>query len=181
MPARRSRVRGPALMAAAAFAGHQLRYLLAPADASEAADHAYLPFASGLVVLLFALAAGELALRVAVARADGRSEAEPRGLPLTWLVASAGLVAIFAGQELVESLLSGGPLVDPLAGGGLSVLPLAVALRGLVPLALRLAGVAVLGAVRRRSRRSRRAGAVPRPPWRAGRPLACVLARNLAG
>src|SRR3954447_16665099 len=154
MPARRSRVRGPALMAAAAFAGHQLRYLLAPADASEAADHAYLPFASGLVVLLFALAAGELALRVAVARADGRSEAEPRAFPVTWLVASAGLVAIFTGQELAETLLSGGPLVDPLAGGGLEALPLALALGALVALALRLAGVAVSAAVRRRTRRS---------------------------
>src|SRR3954462_6616828 len=97
MPACRSRVRGPALMAAAAFALHQLRYLLAPADESEAADHAYLPFASGLVVLLFALAAGELALRVAVARDDGRSEAAPRAFPVAWLLARGGAGAPLPG------------------------------------------------------------------------------------
>src|ERR687888_928259 len=106
MAASRSRVRGPAVMAVAAFALHQLRYLLAPADAAERVEHGYIPLAATLAVLLFAVAAGELAFRVARARDDGAAEAEPRPFPLTWLVASAGLLAIFAAQELTESLLS---------------------------------------------------------------------------
>src|SRR4051794_6394938 len=181
MPASRSRVRGPALMAAAAFALHQLRYLVAPAAGSEPSEHAYIPVAAGVVVLLFALAAGELALRVAGARDDGTGETEPRAFWAVWLVSSAGLVAIFAGQELAEAVLAGGPVVDPLAGGGLWALPLALALGGLVALALRLAGVAVLGAVRPRTRRRPRPGTVTRPRWRPARPAASVLARNLAG
>jgi hypothetical protein len=168
-------------MAVAAFALHQLRYLLAPPGASEAADHAYIPFASGLVVLLFALAAGELALRVAGARDEGRGEAEPRSFQVAWLVSSAGLLAIFVGQELAEALLAGGPLVSPLAGGGLWALPLALALGALVALVLRLAGVAVSAAVRRRTARASRPGTVARPRWRPARPSGSVLARHLAG
>jgi hypothetical protein len=168
-------------MAAAAFALHQLRYLVAPVAGSEPSEHAYIPIAAGVVVLLFAVAAGELALRVAGARDDGTAEAEPRAFWVVWLVSSVGLTAIFAGQELAEALLAGGPVLDPLAGGGLWVLPLALVLGGLVALALRLAGVAVLGAVRRQARRRGRPGAVPRPRWRPAGPAASVLARNLAG
>jgi hypothetical protein len=168
-------------MAAAAFALHQLRYVLAPAGEGGSADHAYVPFAAAVIVMLIALAAGELAMRVAGARDDGTAEADPRSTWAVWLVASAGLVAIFVGQELIESLLGSGHVTDPLAGGGLSVLPLALALGGFVALALRLAGVAVRAAVRRTSRRRQRAGTVLRPRWRATHPAASVLARKLAG
>ncbi len=168
-------------MAAAAFALHQLRYLLAPAGGSESSEHAYIPIAATVVVLLFAVAAGELALRVAGARDEGTAEAEPRAPWAVWLVAAAGLLAIFTGQELIENVLAGGPVVDPLAGGGIWAVPLALMLGGLVALALRLAGVAVLGAVRRRSARSPRPGAVAPPRRRASSPAASVIARYLAG
>src|SRR4051812_49857154 len=130
MPACRSRVRGPALMAVAAFALHQLRYLLAPADAGELSDHAYIPFAATVVVLLFAVAAGELALRVAGARDDGTAEAEPRAFWAVWVVSSAGLTGIFAGQELAEAVLAGGPGGGPVARGGAWGVPPAPGGRG---------------------------------------------------
>jgi hypothetical protein len=168
-------------MAVAAFAVHELRYLIAPPAASEAAEHAYIPFASGLVVLLFALAAGELALRVAGARDEGMGEAAPRAFWVAWLASSAGLAAIFTGQELAEAVLSGGPVVFPLAGGGLWALPLALALGALVALFLRLAGVAVSAALRRRTGRAPRPGVVAKPHWRPAPPIGSVLARHLAG
>jgi hypothetical protein len=180
MPASRSRLRGPALMAVAAFTLHQLRYLLAPADAAERAEHAYIPFIAMLVVLLFALAAGQLALRLAVAREDGDGEAEPRPFWVAWLTSAVALVAIFAGQELLEALLSGGAPADPLAGGGLWALPLALLLGFLVAVALRWAGTVVRAAVRRARRRTR-PGPAPRPVWRPKPPAGSVLARYLAG
>jgi hypothetical protein len=179
MRATRSRVRGPALLAVAAFALHQLRYLLAPAEGAE--PHGYMPFAATLVVVLFAIAAGELALRVAGARDDGAAEAEPRAFWIVWLASSVGLIAIFAVQELTEAALAGGPLGDPLAGGGLLAVPLALVLGALVALALRWAGEAVLEAVRRRPRRRPRPGSAARPVWRPMCPVASVLGRNLAG
>jgi hypothetical protein len=166
-------------MAVAAFALHQLRYLLAPAGDTE--PHAYIPIAATLVVILFAIAAGELALRVAGARDDGAAEAAPRALWITWLVSSAGLIAIFAVQELIEAALAGGPVADPLAGDGLLAVPLALVLGFVVALALRWAGEAVLGAVRLRRRRPPRPGPAARPVWRPVRPIASVLGRNLAG
>jgi hypothetical protein len=181
MPAGRSRLRAPALMAAAALALHQLRYLLAPAEAAERAEHAYVPFAAMLIVLLFALAAGQLSLRVAIARDEGKGEAEPRAFRVVWLTSSAGLVAIFGGQELLEAVLAGGSAGDPLSGGNFVALPLACVLGALVALALRWAGGAVRAAIRRLEARSPRPRPVLRPVWRPGRPPASVLARNLAG
>ncbi len=181
MPASRSRVRGPALLAVAALALHQLRYLLAPADGVEQADHAYIPFAATGVVLLFGLAAGQLALRVAGARDDGEGEAAPRGFALAWLASTIGLVLVFIGQELLESALAGGPVHDPLSGGGLLALPLALVLGALVACALRWAGGVVRAAIRRARRRRVRPGPASPPVWRSARQAASVLARHLAG
>jgi hypothetical protein len=168
-------------MAVAAFALHQLRYLLAPGGTVDQSEHAYVPLVAGAVVLLFAFAAGELAHGVARARDDGAAEGEPPPFRITWLVASGGLLAIFTAQELTEVLLAGGALVDPFAAGGLWALPLSLVLGALVALALSWAGRAVLAAARRHLRRRRRSLAVPRPAWRPPRPASSVLARHLAG
>ena len=168
-------------MVVAAFTLHQLRYLLAPADAAEQADHAYIPFIAMLVVLLFALAAGQLALRVAVARDDGAGEAEPRRFWVAWLTSAVLLVGVFVGQELLEAVLAGGAPENPLAAGGLWALPLALVLGLLVAVLLRWAGAAVRAAVRPVRRRHSRPGAVLRPLWRPAAPAGSVLARNLAG
>jgi hypothetical protein len=168
-------------VAVAAFALHELRYVLAPAQEVATSGHAYVPLVACLVVLLFAIAAGELALGLARARDDGTAEAEPRAFQAIWVVASAGLVAIFAAQELTEAALAGGPVTDPFAGGGLWALPLALLLGGLVAWTLRWAGGAVLTAARRRRRLPRRPGVAGRLPWRPLRPAASVLGRHLAG
>jgi hypothetical protein len=181
MLASRSRLRGPALTAAAALTLHQLRYLLAPDGHVYAAEHAYIPFAVMLAMFLTALAGAELGVRVAQARDDGTGEGEPRPLWQAWLATAAALVAIFVGQELLEALLAGAPAQDPLAGGGLWALPLALVLAGLVALALHLAGVAVRAAARRRSGHRPRPAPALRLTWRPGRAPASVLARNLAG
>jgi prepilin signal peptidase PulO-like enzyme (type II secretory pathway) len=184
MPAGRSKLRAPALMAVAAFALHQLRYVLAPAEPAgglDRPDHAYLPFAATIAALLFAVAAGQLALRLARARDDGAGESVPPSFWLAWLAASAGLVAIFVVQELLESLLGGGAMENPLAGGGLWAVPLAMALAALVALGLRWAGEAVRAAVRQVRRRRLLPGPLSRPVWRPSGPRASVLARHLAG
>jgi len=167
-------------MAVAGFALHQLRYLISPPAASEAAEHAYIPFASGLVVLMFALAAGELALRLAGARDDGTGEAAPPAFWVAWLASSAGLAAIFTAQELAEGVLSGAGAAFPLAGGGLWALPLALGLGALVAVLLRLAGVAVSAAVRRRPRRAPWPAIASRPRRRPAPPTGSLLGRHLA-
>ena len=168
-------------MAVAAFVLHELRYLLAPAKGSEASEHGYIPLAAMLVVFLFALAAGDLAIRVAHARDDGTGEAEARPLPLVWLAASMGLVAIFAVQELTEATLAGAPVALPFAGGGLWALPLALSLGLVVAAGLRWASGAVLAAVRRRRPPRPRPHAPGRPPWRPLLPAGSLLGLNLAG
>jgi len=168
-------------MALAAFLLHELRYVLAPAGAEEGSEHAYIPFAATVVALLVAIAAGQLALRVARARDDGAGESEPGTFGLVWLGASTGLLVVYAGQELLEAVLAGAPPHDPLAGGGLWALPLALVLGGLAAAALRWACRVVVAAARAASKGRRRPGAVQRPLWRPVRPVASLLGRHLAG
>ena len=102
-----------ALMPAAAFAVHQLRYWLAYGDGAGAAlarqGHAYLHSVAPWLVLLLALAAG------AFLRALGRAfsgHVSVRRYTLSfaalWLACAASLIAIYAVQELLESLLMTG-------------------------------------------------------------------------
>ena len=69
---------------------------------------------------------------------DERGRAH-RGRAL-WAIASAGLLAIYIGQELTEGLISSGHALRPatlLAGGGLWALPAAIAVGGLLALVVR--------------------------------------------
>jgi hypothetical protein len=132
-----------ALMPAAAFAVHQLRYWLAYGDGAGAAltrqGHAYLHSLAPWLVLLLALAAG------AFLRALGRAfsgHVSVRRYTLSfaalWLACAASLIAIYAVQELLESLLmTGHPagLAGVFGYGGWWAVPASV-LVGLVVAAL---------------------------------------------
>jgi hypothetical protein len=149
-------LRGAALMPAAALLVHQLRYELAyGGDASRALGaqgHAYLSSLTPWLVLLAALALG--ASLGALGQRWARGDAGPRdggiGAPRhaglrIWLLATLGLFAIYAGQELLEGAFAAGHasgLAAVLGGGGWWALPAALAVGGLLALALRAGAVA---------------------------------------
>jgi len=191
--------RGAALMPAAALLVHQARYELAfGADAPRALaeqGHAYLSSLTPWIVLLAALALGAslgaLAQHWAGGGALGRADrVAPRLAGVrVWLLASAGLIAVFAGQELLEGCLAGGHaagVAAVLGAGGWWALPAALAVGGLLTLALRAGAhveeaVAALAPLRLRLRAGARAAA--RPP-RPAEPRLCTrapLARAAAG
>jgi hypothetical protein len=145
-------LRGAALMPAAALLVHQARYELAfGADAPRALaeqGHAYLSASAPWLVLLAALALG--ASLGALVQRWGRGETGPGSRAprmagvRVWLLASAGLFAIFAGQELLEGWLAGGHAAGAaavLGGGGWWALPAALAVGGLLTLALRAGAI----------------------------------------
>jgi hypothetical protein len=160
-------LRVTALVTVAALALHELRYVIGYGGGSHEAlssqGHAYLPFAGALAGALLAVAGAQLTARLLRARVDER----PPRFGGAWLWASIALVAIYAGQESIEGLVSAGHpdgLAALTAHGGLVALPLAVVLGGLVAAGLRTAGNAVAAAVRRARRQ------LPRPRVRARRP-----------
>jgi hypothetical protein len=148
-------LRGAALMPAAALGVHQLRYELAfGADAPRALaqqGHAYLSSLTPWIVLLAGLALGASLGSLAQRWARGPEAQDAGALSRraagvrVWLLASAALFAIFAGQELMEGLLAGGHaagVAAVLGGGGWWALPAALAVGGLLALVLH-AGVAL--------------------------------------
>ena len=128
-----------ALLPPAAFAVHQLRYLLAYGGGTtlelERTGHNYLHSAVPWIVMLLALVAGQF-LR-ALGRAAARQTSLPRyTLSLTgmWLVCTTVLVAVFATQEFLEGMfITGHPagLVGIFGYGGWWAVP-AAACVGLV-------------------------------------------------
>jgi hypothetical protein len=141
-------LRGAALMPAAALGVHQLRYELAfGADAPRALaqqGHAYLSSLTPWIVLLAALALGASigSLTQRWARGPEAQHALSRRAAgvRVWLLASAALFAIFAGQELLEGMFAGGHaagVAAVLGGGGWWALPAALLVGGLLALALR--------------------------------------------
>jgi hypothetical protein len=193
-------LRGAALMPAAALAVHQARYELAfGADAPRALagqGHAYLSSLGPWLVLLAALALGVWLGALAQRWAGGDAGAAPpeRAAPRlagvrVWLLASAGLLAIFAGQELLEGWLASGHaagLAAVVGGGGWWALPASLVAGGLLALALRAGArieeaLAELAPLRLTLRAGARAVARrARPIAPAMRPLA-PLARAAAG
>jgi len=189
-------LRGAALMPAAALGVHQLRYELAfGADAPRALaqqGHAYLSSLTPWFVLLAALALGASLGALVQRWAGGAAAAEDRrarradGVRV-WLLASVGLVAIFAGQELLEGWLAGGHaagVAAVLGGGGWWALPAALAVGGVLTLALRAGAVvedalAELSPLRLRLRTVAREARRLRPAVPAliaPSPLACAAA-----
>jgi hypothetical protein len=158
--------RGALLLPVAALAVHQLRYLLAfggdaPAALAEQ-GHAYLHGLAPWLVLLAAAGFGAYL---------GRARSEPEPSARLWLEATLGLIAIYAGQELLEGLLASGHpggLAGVLGDGGWLALPSAVLVAAALTLALR-------GAHRLLARLGRSHTARPRP--RPARPPHPVFAQ----
>jgi hypothetical protein len=191
-------LRGAALTPAAVLLVHQLRYELAfGADAPRALaaqGHAYLSSLTPWIVLLAALtlgvSLGALAQRWARGRGADAQPLSPRvALVRVWLVASGALLAIYAGQELLEGTFAAGHAAGVAAvvgGGGWWALPAALAVGGLLALAVRadvvaeqaLAGAGPMRLNLRAALRSVARVALPLAPLRA--PLA-PLARAAAG
>jgi uncharacterized protein YcnI len=153
------RLRGAALFPVAALAVHQLRYELAfgggAGEELAAQGHSYLEGLTLPIVLLVALAAGAFAGRLAGgARGVGRPErrrAPGRPAVRAWLLVALALVAIYAGQETLEGLLSTGHpggLAGVFGDGGWLAIPVALAVAVAVVAILRLAAV-VLARARR--------------------------------
>src|SRR3954447_9241271 len=154
MPRRPSMLRATSLVAVAALALHELRYLIGygggTPEALASQGHSYLPVVSGLAGVLLALALAQLTARVL----RGSGERSPPGFRSAWVLASAALIAIFVAQESLEGLLSSGHpagMAAVAAHGGLVAVPLALALGGLVALGLRGANRLVASAARRRA------------------------------
>lgn len=172
-----------ALLVGAAFAVHQLRFVLAYGDdAGRVLDepgHRYLPFAAAAAAVLLLLAA--LRFARAVARPSPDPQPSRAAMSKLWIEHSSALVAIYIGQEGLEGAFTPGhPVWEH---GGWIVLPLAILFGGLIAALL-------VGADRILVEASRRAAAAPegtRPPpalprhWRVAAVRLNVVARNLAG
>jgi len=128
------------LLLAAVLGLHELRYRLGFDDQASSAlehtGHGYLATAVPFAGLALALGLSWCLLQAAVRPlqdAGGRSMSRRR----FWLLASAALLVIFAGQELVEGWVSPGhpgAAAVLLGAGGWAVVSLALALGGLVTL-----------------------------------------------
>jgi hypothetical protein len=174
---------GVALFPLGAFVVHQLRYQLAfGADASrELADqgHAYLHELTPWIVLAVALGLGGLVARLA--RAWRRGEGDRgmgRRLVALWALASAGLFAIYVGQESLEGLFATGHpagLAGILGDGGVWALPSSVAVGGLLSLLVRGGRALVARVAALRGQRPRIT--VARAPERVLRPDRVALPR----
>ena len=172
---------------------HELRYLLAFGDQTASTlahtGHGYLATAVPLCGLVLAAGLAWCLLQAAVGstRDTGHRAISRQRL---WGLASAALLAIFAGQELVEGWLSSGHpggLTVVFGAGGWTVVPLALAFGGVVTLC---AGIAERA---ERALRQARGSRQPRPLWwvssdrpgvlieRARLCASNLLARHLAG
>jgi hypothetical protein len=122
-----------ALLPPAAFAVHQLRYVLAFGAGAglelQRTGHSYLHSVVPWIVLLIALVAG--GFLYALGRAFAGQTSGPRfslSFSTLWLTCSATLVAIYAGQELLEGFIATGHpagLVGVFGYGGWWSIPVA--------------------------------------------------------
>ena len=103
------RLRGAAFFPLAAYVVHQLRYLLAAGgDAGhelQAQGHAYLSWVTLPITLLAASGAGAFAAHLVVSRAGApvrEAGRLPRRFVAGWAVLAGSLLAVYAGQELLE-------------------------------------------------------------------------------
>jgi hypothetical protein len=161
-------------MPVAALAVHQLRYLLADGSGSgpelARTGHSYLSSLTPWLVLAVAIWLGALVGRLARAWRFAETDSGPPAGRRVWLAASLALVAIYAGQELLEGLLATGHpagLSGVFGGGGWWALPAAVLVGGVLTLLVRSGSAAVAFVARRRGRprpaRSRRGQQALRP------------------
>jgi hypothetical protein len=139
-----------------------------------------------IALVLLALAGAGLLRALARARRSGLDEGAGPGFLVTWLAAAVALGLIYTGQELVEGLFSSGHpagFAAVLGHGGAIAYALTIPFGAGVALGLRMASNVVRVFAQRAHPLARRLSppAVPRPRPRATAPVACVLARHLAG
>jgi len=157
------RLRLSSIIAAGAFALHELRYLSAPAGLSQE-GHGYMSDLLPAIAVLFLAALVATLIR-------GTEGVSPRRVPLVrrFAVFAGALLAIYLAQESLEGVIATGhpgPGALP-AQGGWVALPLAIAIGALSALLARaLEGVERTIAIVR-ARRGRRV----RPPAVRGRGL----------
>ena len=179
------------MMPAAAFAVHELRYVLAFGTHAGAAlqrqGHAYLHSLVPWLIALLALCLGVFVRRVGQAfRGHTSLPRYSLSFSALWLLCAGCLIAIFAAQEFLEGLLATGHPAG-LAGifgyGGWWSIPAAVAV-GLVLAALLHGARWVLAEVSRRALRPARPWprrTSPRPPLVAWLPRLAPLAGGWSG
>lgn len=134
------RFRAAVVLAAATFALHQLRYAIGYGSHGEqelaAQGHAYLGVLGPAIVGALAVCAAQFLHALSGPRqAPGVRRWGP-----AWLAASVALLAVYAGQELIEGLLATGHpggLAGVFGHGGLVAIPLALAGGALVACAAR--------------------------------------------
>jgi len=173
-----------ALMPAAAFAVHQLRYWLAYGNRAgvvlAAQGHSYLHSVVPWIVLLIAFAVGTFLAALGRALSGGGSL--PRytlSFAALWILCAASLLAIYAVQEFLEGLFATGHpggLAGIFGYGGLWSIPAALAV-ALVLAAMFHSARRVLNAVG--ERRARRVS-LPGPPPVVARTRLDVLLLALA-
>ena len=180
------RLRAAALLAIGALAVHELRYLAGygggAGGALAAHGHAYLALAGGLVAVVSIFALAAFLARLALGGTVG-SAPSTTGLALG---ATAALLAIYAGQELIEGLLAPGHpagLAGVLGAGGWTAVPLACLIGLVIALLLRCADAALARAGGHRPRPLPRPALAPPvlPPLRPPAPSVAGLGRHLAG
>ena len=118
------------MLAAGSLAVHELRFLAGYGGEGAVGGHGYLDWLAPLLALGLAASCGVWLARV------GRSGGTQPRPALTWLGASASLVATYAAQETIEGLTSPGH-PGLLAHGGWIVVPAALAVGALVAATLR--------------------------------------------
>ncbi|HEX4008431.1 MAG TPA: hypothetical protein VHX62_00400 [Solirubrobacteraceae bacterium] len=165
-----------ALLPPAALAVHELRYILAFGPRAglelQRQGHSYLHSVVPWIVLVAALVVGGF-LRALGRAFSGQTSASRLTISLAglWLICTGSLVAIYAGQELLEGVLAAGHpggLVGVFGYGGWWAIP-AAACVGLVLATVFHGAPWVLTEVAQRHARSR--PAVRRRPAPAPRPL----------
>lgn len=144
MAIRPSFLRATAFLLVAALGVHQLRYSLAYGDSIDDGlahqGHGYLMFLTPLVgvVLAFALAG----LLIGLARCSATTPSSTVRVRRLWPLATAGLLAIYGTQEVLEGFLAAGHpggVGALVAGGGWIAFPLAVMGGAIVAVAVRVA------------------------------------------
>ena len=164
-----------ALLAPAAFAVHQLRYLLAFGGQAgivlQRTGHSYLHSVTPWIVVLIALVVGGFLRELGQAFAGQKTV--PRytaSLAAMWLACSISLIGIFACQEFLEGLLATGHpagLVGIFGYGGWWSIPAAVCVGLVLAAWFHGARWILRGVARRRARAHARwvraAPVVPRP------------------
>lgn len=155
---------GAALFPLGALAVHQVRYLLAfRSDAPHelAGDgHGYLQALTPWIMLAVAVALGIGGLRARLAQAWRTGDPGcDRGRRLVWLwvLAAAGLLATYVGQELLEGLFATGHsqgLTGILGAGGLWALPVSILAGGVLAAVVRGGRALVAHVARLRRQRS---------------------------